>query len=331
MNKKLILVLAFTLIASTFANFLQQTVITESQARDLATKFRPIFRFSEDEQYWPSSIEDFKIDWTQATGTGNDSFVTYDFKGPAEFNEHAPVYSSVVPNDDGTLRVNYVHLYGYNGCGPVLRARVNTNWGFQLEQDLQVCPMGLHNGDIERVTLTISADLKSVVSLTYAYHDSVKTLTPNDVKFKGKRPVVFIAPGSHASYPNTGDQEYLPAWQYKGQTFETSGVFTETLCRRGPVWSDYKIRLLKLGASPTSDISADERQLAFDYVGRLGAPITSAAFDGFTQEAMAMANILKPISVQAYQMAAGAVIMLGQKVKSAACPTLAGVGRDVWW
>lgn len=337
MNRKLLLLFLSLTIISMSVCFLQdyeeidpKAELTEEIANKLAGKFRPIFNFDNDEKFFPAAIEWFNIDWTSAPMNDNTAFVKYNFTGPSELDEKAPVYASVFENEDKSIRISYAVLYGYNGCGPYLKAQVNTLFGFVLDQKLPLCPMGLHNGDIERVTVTVEADRKTVRNVVYAYHDWDKVYTPSQIQMKGKRPVVYIANGSHASYPNFGEQVYLPAWQFKANTFSTNGAVAEKIDGKQITWAGYKVRLLKFQGQATADISKDESYLAFLFTGRLGAPITNTGFDYFIQEAMAYAEAVKSINIQAYQVILGGLQMLGSEVKKTSCYTLAGPGRD-WW
>ena len=75
----------------------------EQEATNRAIKFYPNFKFHEDEDYFPQSIETFPIDWTGVKMYDKTENVQFgDFKGTT-YNANAPIYASYLKNSDGSF------------------------------------------------------------------------------------------------------------------------------------------------------------------------------------------------------------------------------------
>ncbi len=306
--------------------------LNELNATRLAERYKPILIFDEDESYYPLAIEDLNIDWSKADLQNATSFVTYNYTDPERLNRSAPIYASLLQNKtDNTIRISYAFLYSFNDCGPYMKISLDTNFGFEMNPEFNICPFGKHNGDIERITITVQdgGDYK-ILSLEYANHDSSTVLPPSDIIFRERRPYVYVAKGSHASYHKKGVFTVMNGWNKTGHTFSTSGRIVEKINYDGAKWSEARLRLLKLNGEPTSKISREETYLAFLFKGRLGGPIVNNAYTYFEMEMKAYAQSLNALSPQASQLALNAIYALSQQIFKDATSTLANPSRT-WW
>jgi hypothetical protein len=67
----------------------------------------------------------------------------------------------------------------------------------------QVVDTGDHEGDWEMIQVKVDAQGKPL-SAVYAHHNSASKCAWTGLRRSGSRPIVFVARGSHASYPRTG-------------------------------------------------------------------------------------------------------------------------------
>ena len=102
--------------------------------------------------------------------------------------DQVPIYTNHY-KANGKHYVNYITCYSYNRPFRVMR----------------FLKVGEHWCDIEHQTLELDADLKPV-RLYYAAHggENGVWVAWDDVEKSGDRPVVYVAKGSHASYPKAG-------------------------------------------------------------------------------------------------------------------------------
>jgi hypothetical protein len=313
-------------------NFLEQD-FDEREANVLAEMFKPIFIFHDEEKFFPVAIEQLNIDWTRADLGNSSSFVSYNITATNYLNKTAPIYASVLQNTtDNSLRITYAFLYGFNDCGPYFKTHIETIFGFSMDPEFSICPMGKHFGDLEHISIILNKKngRYEIDYLVYGNHDSEKPLLASEVEMMDNRPVVYVAKGSHASYHNKGKFEVLKAWDIPGKTFSTYGLVeesTEDNCLR---WKRPTVRLLKFNGEPTKYITKEEALLAFVYKGRLGAPINNRAFNYFEMEISAYAKAIEKYSPQAYQMALNYIYSLHQQVLKTSCYTLAHPSRT-WW
>jgi hypothetical protein len=328
-------ILSLILLVSTTIqqeNFLEAK-LNEREANRIADKFKPILVFHEKETFFPIAIEQLNIDWSRADLGNSSSFVSYNITGSNRLNNSAPIYASVLQNTtDNSLRITYAFLYAFNDCGPYFKVNIDTIFGFSMKPEFSICPMGKHFGDLEHISIFLSkiGERYEIKYLVYGNHDSEQPLLASEVEIKEGRPVVYVAKGSHASYPKQGKFEVLKGWNIPGKTFSTSGIVEESTVGNIIKWSRPTVRLLKFNGDVVSNISREEAYLSFVYQGRLGAPIDNQAFNYFETEISAYAKEIEKISAQAYKIAMNSIYFLRKEVLKTACYTLAHPSRT-WW
>jgi len=83
--------------------------------------------------------------------------------------------------------IQYWNFYPYNGLTP-----------------------GEHEGDWEHVTVHLAADGVTPTSVYFAEHDGGTAYAWSAVEKSGNRVIVYVADGSHASYPHAGTTDRSP-------------------------------------------------------------------------------------------------------------------------
>jgi hypothetical protein len=274
------------LISISFQSELKtKTALTEDEARTLMLKYQPVFYFKNGESAYPTAIEDFKIDWTKAKlGDKTAQVDTKGFKGNSSLKSNTPIYSSVVEQTNGELRITYMILYGWNGAGPTFSIKAKCA-GMGIDKDIEVGKYGagVHYSDVEHIEVNLNSN-RSLKNLVYAYHEWTKTYSKSDLTWENStHPVVYASKGSHASYSNAGEQKYLKAWDVKkkklGVTIYDSKLYLKDYTSKDKRWYSKTPRLLKWNTNQASGISNDELYVAFKYKGRLGAYYDNDGWD----------------------------------------------------
>jgi len=264
--------------------------LSESYARTLISKYQPVFYFHSSEGYFPTKIEDFKIDWTKADLTTKDTYVdTNGFKGNTALAQSQPLYVSIIQNDDGSIRISYMVLYAWNDKGPYLRIYGKlASLGVDKSVTVGNYGLGVHYSDVEHVSVYLKSD-GSFDYAYYAYHswgtDSGDKKYAKDLSWDGTHPIVYVALGSHASYTSADDHAYKSLWDEQGskvlgvRTYKTYAKLTDKTSK-GSKWYSTNVRLLKLNGNAMSGISNDENYLGFKYSGRLGKTYDNTNWNG---------------------------------------------------
>jgi len=265
--------------------------------------FSPIVYLNSGEQYLPSKIEDFGIDWSTVTFYNTSVYLDFSYKGPSSFDNTAPMLVSIYQESDGTLRITYIFFYAYNGCGPKA-SYYGKLTGLSDSGTINLCPADLHYGDIEHITMYLYSNYSTIQNITYAYHKWTKTYTQDGssdgsisqyVTFSGNHPLVFSGLGSHASYSTSGDQLYDTIIDDKGTGYEVWVKFTDY---PGSTSAGYKwtaTKLLKLNGNAVSNITTDEENLAFKFYGAIGPQISNTAASNlltFLEDCKKVADVL---------------------------------------
>jgi len=306
--------------------FLSSTVtLTESTARDLMIKYQPVVYIHSSEKYFPAAIEWFNLDWSTTTMKDSNATITSSYQGPSSYQSNAPIYASILQNSDGTVRLVFFYLFGYNGCGPAFEAYAKAI-GIKISKTVSVCPADVHWSDLEGIQIYFNADL-SVNYLVYDYHSWKTTLTSSQVTWEGTNPVVYIANGSHASYTTAANQEYDKAWSEKGTGYNTYGSLIDYTDNTGNKWKSSNPRLLKFNGNPTSDISTDEMNLAFNYYGHLGQQIENETYNAITSLVNEVADGIKVFSKSAYNNIKNSESQMTSLFDSQATVALGNPGR----
>lgn len=256
--------------------------LNEISAKNLMLKYQPIVYFSKEENSFPASIEWFGIDWSEVGVNNKETRLTSYYKGPTSLRQDAPVYTSILQESDGSVRMSYVFLFGYNNCGPNLRINAKVLSYIESDKFYSVCPAGIHWTDIEHIQVHLNKDLSNVKYLKYAYHEwgieDHEQIHPSEVEWRDTHPIVYSALGSHASYNKPGRQKYhevIKKTSLFGNISASLYDYPPESVYEGMSWLSSNPRLLKLNGKPTRDISEDEEQFAFKYLGRLGKNMES--------------------------------------------------------
>ena len=294
----LLLLLALLLISNSLSAKLRtktRGTLSEAQAKVLVATYQPVVYLHRDEQYFPTSVENLKIDWTKTTFKNTSATVVLANKGPSSFDNTAPIYTSLYEDTSaGTARISYVFFHGFNGCGP--QAQLKASFiGISYDEWIDLCPADLHWGDVEHIEVTLTknsaGNYATISQIKYAYHQWAKYYTSDGsqdgkisdhVTFEdGTHPVVWSAKGSHASYSTPGNQYYYDVFddsKSKKVIFVTVKVYSASLyfvdfpdtdTTNAHRWYG-NAKLLKLNGNAVTGISTDEYNLAFQYYGSIG-------------------------------------------------------------
>jgi len=242
---------------------------------------------------------------------------TKGFKGNTSLNQNVPIYVSILENSDGTARISYLFLYGWNAKGPTLHVKAKMV-GVGIDTTVTVGNYGfdLHYSDIEHIEVTLNKGYSSVQKIKYAYHAFSYEKTASEVEWEGNHPVVYVALGSHASYATAGDQTYITLWSEKKTekvvvtkvtVYDTYGVF-EDHCPSsksdGKRFFSNTPRLLVLNGNKVNSVnmSNDEYYCSFKYSGRLGIRYDNRDLDGLKSAIgySTFMKVLKTLSKSTY-------------------------------
>eukprot|EP01098_Paradermamoeba_levis_P012713 TRINITY_DN5618_c0_g1_i1.p1 TRINITY_DN5618_c0_g1~~TRINITY_DN5618_c0_g1_i1.p1 ORF type:complete len:238 (+),score=47.79 TRINITY_DN5618_c0_g1_i1:140-853(+) len=152
---------------------------------DAVQKYVPRFYFSENERYFPSAVEDI-VDWSSISWDDVlDESYTLEFKPPAgtqPFSASAPVYANVRYYGDDEIWITYTHTYNYNDCGPAARV-TGSAVGVKVKKSISVCPIGIHNGDSEHVTIALTSGLSDITGIYFSRHSGGKWVKSTDAEW----------------------------------------------------------------------------------------------------------------------------------------------------
>ncbi|MEM8621561.1 MAG: Vps62-related protein [Actinomycetota bacterium] len=120
----------------------------------------------------------------------------------------APMYVTQYTNPDtNTIDITYWMIYAYNGCALAEVLSLGAWWMFwqdTVTERFEWCPGGVHQGDIERVRVSIDADTREPLTITYRAHSEETTYAWNEVEKTGTHPHVYPGLNSHANYHREG-------------------------------------------------------------------------------------------------------------------------------
>lgn len=233
----------------------------------LIHRFNPVLWLHPTEKYYPSSVADYvahsqlwcngtleprgvklhdSILYNLSSPHGSDCFLKPNASVRSGFTHRlreAPVY--VYYKQFRTfLEIRYIYFYGYNGAYNILH--------FLKYLDLNY---GAHYADFEHVTLRFvrtGGDRKvALEKLYYSAHTTVEGMwrTPREVEWRERRPVAYVAFGSHGNYPSVG------IWK---RIFG----FANDFCARGTLWKPERIVLVN---NVSSDVSSEWRKYEGQY------------------------------------------------------------------
>lgn len=314
--------------------------LSESEGIELMKKYQPVVYFHSDEKYFPTAIESFNIDWTKVTyDDKNAVYDTNGYKGERTLKQSAPVYVSILENTDGTIRISYLFLFGWNDSGPEIKFKAKAV-GLDVQKTIVAGDYGLdlHYSDVEHIEIVLASDKSTINSLTYAFHQWKNKYSKSEITWEGTHPVVYSALGSHACYKDGGDINYKTMWNESkkelGVTIYSTYLKLVDRCEASANpktrWFSTNQRLLKLNGSATSNISTDEYNLAFKYSGRLGLKYDNVRWDSFKSAINynTVMKILKVLSKSLYNKIDNAMDELEGLFESNA--TSGFYGRSYW-
>jgi hypothetical protein len=111
-------------------------------------------------------------------------------------------------------------------------------WFFYYWNNKAFLGFGLHEGDWEMVQIGLAANGRPK-TMTFAQHDHAERCRWRDVEKVGRRPVVYVARGSQASYPRPGRHRApIVPDNADGQGAEISPL-VEVLGDRSPSWNSW--------------------------------------------------------------------------------------------
>ena len=217
----------------------------------LIKTFLPYIWIHSQEKYYPYDIQNY-IDnselWCNKTFIGNYSNLTIDsitiynncptqcYLQPSEtikYGYHkniskAPVYAYYSDFDD-YFEIKYLFFYSYNGAYNILHLfnYLDINYGD-------------HYGDLEHMTLRFTNQTnqsgRNIIKLDKIYlaahtESEGEWLSPNQVKWKGSRPIIYSALNGHGSYSKMGCYNRIYG-------------FANDYCNQGTLWDPSEILIL---------------------------------------------------------------------------------------
>ena len=149
----------------------------------------------------------------------------------------APMYVAIqVPADHSYVDLHYLFLYTYNGSQAVRVLVPFRDFNCSLDN------LGEHQGDIESLTVRVSAEFDRIISVRFEAHGDSTYLAPQDVAFyAGSHPVVRAGYGSHGTFSHKGlrDEDW-----HKAKSFAALGFgadFVDIVSVGGPRWQPFEI------------------------------------------------------------------------------------------
>jgi hypothetical protein len=111
-------------------------------------------------------------------------------------------------------------------------------WFFYYWNDKAFLGFGLHEGDWEMVQIGLSAGGRAQ-TMTFAQHEHAERCKWSEVEKLGRRPVIYVARGSQASYPRSGRHRApIVPDHADGRGAEISPL-VEVLAARSPRWTNW--------------------------------------------------------------------------------------------
>jgi hypothetical protein len=235
--------------------------------------------------------------------TLGDDEAEYDWgtwKGNTKLDQSVPIYTSIMEwGTDGTVRISYLFLYGFNAGGPTMDVKAELT-GVSIKTSITAGDygIGVHYSDVEHIEVTLNSGYSSIKQIKYAYHKWSQTLTSGYTLESSTHPVVFVAQGSHSSWPTGGSKTYETIWSEKDKedivvatvtVYDTYGKLVDyppAKTSTGVRYYSTNPRLLKLNgsATTTTSMTTAETYCGFKYSGRLGATYADPDIDGLKDD-----------------------------------------------
>jgi len=172
--------------------------VVPSVEQSLAQRFAPIVLLHPEERYLPMSVGEYFRHLHDAKG---EEFFT---SGRADF-ERGLVQAAVAQVSQDLQRLQYWFFYPKNGCQGMQIDYQPWGWWHKREvqhKTIEVCNLGRHEGDWERVTIELSPDLAAIRRVFYSQHEGGVWLDAAQAQLEQGRVVVYAALNSHANYPS---------------------------------------------------------------------------------------------------------------------------------
>jgi hypothetical protein len=254
---------------------LRATTLTECYALKMMNKFLPYFYFHPDEKHWPSSIEAFNINWTNATFYDAKQYISFTRNEPTSLSQSTPVYTSVYLHEDNTLTITYNILFQWNGCGGDVKIKLKLSKVTIYSDSYSFCDYGSHYIDKQIVVLKVASDHSTVTKITLSHHESMDEYSKSQISWSGDHPIIYNAKGTHASYNDSETQNYktlIDLSSDKGAN-EVEAYLREYTSSSGKVLKSTNPRLIKYNGTQANGLSESEINYAIKYYGRMGKDI----------------------------------------------------------
>lgn len=183
---------------------------------------------------------------------------------------HAPMYVSAQSYPDH-IAITYMFLYPFQPSQLLRIATPIYSTEFIIES------FGEHQGDLERITVHVTKDLKQIIKVNFAHHNDDTDYTPNQVNFEdGSHPVVRVGLNAHPSYnAQVFNTSFVQTFDYDVKVFKTHLYAIDVIGdpfgnRAGPVWKPYEQggELVLIGLDDEGKVMGNKPWVA--YKGRLG-------------------------------------------------------------
>jgi hypothetical protein len=244
--------------AGTFGSFGRQSVgievaldlqsdIAWETKNEIAQRWAPVVHFHEDELFFPTQGEvmqrfhgflDREADlrtWLGSFNNGRDGYLLLlaDFTGSGSTNyEDAALMYSFLREADQARDTVYANVLRTTGGHVVVQYWFIYMYNFVLDETGREVPQLAHEGDREFMQLVFEDEQSAIggepltVAYSQHYYGVVTPYEPGGPPFHvdSGRPSVFVALGSHASYPVAGTDEAVRYWfQGFGDVFYGDG------------------------------------------------------------------------------------------------------------
>ena len=140
--------------------------ISDTALIQAVNDYSPYLWINSDETDYPVALEDFNFVWPSDYPKG---IATFNYEaGRDKYNEKAPLYAKIDTLDPKKGPSGYLFTYGlifaFNACGPKCEVKADVKVIGSIkthkEKDANLCPGGLHNGDVEHVQIELDDQLK---------------------------------------------------------------------------------------------------------------------------------------------------------------------------
>ncbi len=225
--------------------------ITPAVAQVLAEKWAPTLYFAGGERFFPvpgdlmqefHGFADVNPDyrtWTRGFNNGRDAYMLFlgDFNGDRKTDhQDAAIMVDVLAAGGRAPPTVYAHVHQTTGDRLVIQYWFLYAYNFVPDESGDDIALLAHNGDREFIQVTFEnlAGALAGEPIAVSYSEHYKGIRVEDPESTD----VYVAKGSHASYPGPGDDRKLrPAFVGYGDVFDG----------QGPTWDpgNYTIELLK--------------------------------------------------------------------------------------